>query len=167
MSETRPPSRSTTRKSNRRRAKSSSPGISNDQIQRAAALCSVESRAIGDFQRRKALKQVLDLERVQKKKTCNPVNFRGAPMVTTFIRSVGDRTRDVWKFLETVCQTDTGVRLAKLQHSSLNQMLNNYAKSVPIYVHASLYRSLKVRFPLDVGRLSREGRVPLKSAPAP
>ena len=42
-------------------------------------------------------------------------------MVTTFIRSAGDRTKGVWKFLDTVCQTDTGVKLAELEHSSLKR----------------------------------------------
>ena len=44
-------------------------------------------------------------------------------MVTTFIRSAGDRTKGVWKFLDTVRQTDTGVKLAELEHSSLKRCL--------------------------------------------
>ena len=80
-------------------------------------------------------------------------------MVTTFVCSAGDHTRGVWKFLETVIQTDTGVRLAELQHPSLNQMLNNCAGRFPIYVYPSLYRSLKVQFSLDVGGLPKDGRV--------
>ena len=79
-------------------------------------------------------------------------------MVTAFVRSAGDRTRGVWRFLETACRADAGVGLAELQHPSLNQMLNCSGR-VPIYVHPALYRSLKVRFSLDVGGLSRDGRV--------
>ena len=30
---------------------------------------------------------------------------------------------------------------------------------VPIYVHPSLYMSQKLRYPLDVGGISRDGRV--------
>ena len=52
----------------------------------------------------------------------NPTNFRSAAMVTTFVRSAGDRTRGVWKFLNTVCQTDPGMKLAELEHSSLKKM---------------------------------------------
>ena len=96
-------------------------------------------------------------EKVNKK--VNPFNFRGVPMVITFVRLVGDRTWGVWKFLETVSQTDMGARLVELQHPSLNKMLNNCTGRVPIYDHPSLYRSLKERFPLDVGGLSRDGRV--------
>ena len=71
-------------------------------------------------------------------------------MVTTFFRSAGDRTKGVWKFLSTVCQTDTGMKLAELEHSSL------CSGRVPILVHPSLYRSLKLRFPIDVGGIIRD-----------
>ena len=42
---------------------------------------------------------------------------------------------------------------------SLKRCLNFCAGRVPILVHPSFYRSLKVRFPLDVGGVSRDGRV--------
>ena len=44
-------------------------------------------------------------------------------MVTTFIRAAGDRTKGVWQFLDTVRQTDVGVKLAELEHSSLKRCL--------------------------------------------
>ena len=94
-SEVRLPSQSTMHKSTRRKAKSSSPDISNEQIKKAAALCSVEPEATGDFQLRKALKPQLDLEKIHKKKTFNLVSFRSASMVTTFVRSAGEHTRGV------------------------------------------------------------------------
>ena len=80
-------------------------------------------------------------------------------MVTTFIRSAGDRSKGVWKFLDTVHQTDTGVELAELGHSSLKRCLPYCTGRVPILVHPSLYRSLKVRFPMDVGEVSRKCRM--------
>ena len=80
-------------------------------------------------------------------------------MVTTFIRPAGDRSKGVWKFLDTVRQTDTGVDLAKLEHSCLKRCLPYCSGRVHILVHSSLYRSLKVRFPLDVGRVSRKCRM--------
>ena len=58
-------------------------------------------------------------------------------MMTTFFRSASDRTKGVWKFLDTVCQTDTGIRLAELEHSSLKRSLNFCAGRVPILVHLS------------------------------
>ena len=52
-------------------------------------------------------------------------------------------------------QTDTGIKLADLEHSLLKRCLNFCAGRVPILVHLSL----KVRFPLDVGGVSRDSRV--------
>ena len=79
-------------------------------------------------------------------------------MLTTFIRSAGDRTKGVWQFLDTVRQTDVGVKLAELEHSSLKRCLHHCAGRVPILVHPSFYRALKVRYPLDVGGVSRDSR---------
>ena len=77
-------------------------------------------------------------------------------MVTTFVRSAGDRTRSVWKFLDTVCQTDMGIKMVEFEYSSLKRNLNFCAGKVPILVHSSFHRSLKVRFPLDDGRVNTE-----------
>ena len=80
-------------------------------------------------------------------------------MVTTFVRSAGDRTRGVWKFLDTVCQSDSGMKLVELEHSSLRKCLPYCSERVPILVHPSFYRSLKVQFPPDVGGITRDYRV--------
>ena len=145
------------RKPSRREAKSKNLDLSFQQIKKAAVLCSVEPETITDFQLQKALKPLLDLEKMKDMKFSNPVNNRSAPMVTTFVRSAGNHTRGVWKFLDTVWQTDTGIKLVDMEHYSLKQCLNFCAGRVPILVHPSFYRSLKVRFPLDVGAVSRDG----------
>ena len=80
-------------------------------------------------------------------------------MVTTFGQSAGDRTKGVWKFLSTVCQTDTGKKLAELEHSTLKKSIPFCSGRVPILVHLSLYRSLKLRFSIDVGGITRDNRV--------
>ena len=79
-------------------------------------------------------------------------------MVPTFVRLAGDRSKGVWKFLDTVNQTDTGVELAELEHSSRRSLPFSSGR-VPILVHPSFYWSLKVQFQLDVGGVSRDGRV--------
>ena len=79
--------------------------------------------------------------------------------MTTFIRLAGDRTKGVWKFLDMVCQTDMGVKLAELEHSSLKRFFPFCSGRVLILVHSSFYRSLKVWFPLDVGGFTRDDRV--------
>ena len=143
------------KKTNRQEGKE----LSIQQIQQAAALCSVELEAVSDFQLRKALKPLLSLEKIQNLNISNPANFRSAAMVTTFVRSAGDRTKGVWKFLSTVCQTDMGIKLAELEHSSLKKCIPFCSGRVPILVHASLYRSLKLRFPIDVGGITRDNQV--------
>ena len=95
----------------------------------------------------------------KEQKVSNLVNFRSAPMVITFVRSAGHRTTGVRKFLDTFCQTDMGIKLAELENSSLKRNLNFCAGRVPILIHPFFYRSLKVRFPLDVGGVSRDSRV--------
>ncbi len=106
--------------------------LSIGQIQRAAALCSAELEAVGDFRLRKALGPLARLEKIDNLKVSNPTNFRSA---------AGDRTRGVWKFLSTVCQTDTGIKLAELEHSSLKKCITYCSGRVPILVHPSLYRA--------------------------
>ena len=86
------------------------------------ALCTVGLESVPDYQLRKTLKPLLDSEKIDEKRVCNPINFRSAAMVTTFVRSAGDRTRGIWKFLNTVCQTDLGMKLAELEHSSLKNV---------------------------------------------
>ena len=123
------------------------------------ALCTVGLESVTDYQLRKTLKPLIVLEKINGKRVCNPTNFRSAPMVTNFVRSSGDRSKGVWKFLDTARQTDTGVVLAELEHSSLKRCLPYCSGRIPILVHPSLYRSLKVRFSLDVGGVSRKCRI--------
>ena len=112
--------------------------------------------SVTDYQLRKTLKPLLDLERINGKRVCNPTNFRNAPMVTTFVHSSDDRSKGVWKFLDTVGQIETVVVLAELEHSSLKRCLPYFSGRIHILIHPSLYRSLKVWFPLDVGGVSRK-----------
>ena len=109
------------------------------------------------------IKTANQLEKVDKKKISNPLNFKSAAMVTTFSVQLAPYQGRM-AVLDTARQTDAGVKLAELEHSSLKR-LPFCSGRVPILVHPSFYRSLKVRFPLDVGGVSRDGRVTLKPAP--
>ena len=113
----------------RRRTKSVSP-VENkakqekkNLFQTAVNLCFTKMEAFADFQLKKKLKPLIDQEIIQNKLVCNPFNFRGALMVTTFVRSVGCRTQRVCEFLNKACQTDAGVRLAELEHPSLKVLI--------------------------------------------
>ena len=46
-----------------------------------------------------------------------------------------------------------------MEHDSLNDISSKCTGRVPIYVHPTFYRSLKLRFPFDVSGISRNGRV--------
>ena len=78
-------------------------------------------------------------------------------MVTTFVLSAGNRTKGVWKFLEKVSRAN--IRLVELEHPSLRKIMSYCSAMVPIYIHPYFHKSLKLRFFLDVGGLSRDGRV--------
>ena len=43
-------------------------------------------------------------------------------MVTTFVRSAGNRTKELWRFIEEASRAD--IRLAEMEHSSLKDMAN-------------------------------------------
>ena len=78
-------------------------------------------------------------------------------MVTTFVRSGGGQTKELWQFIEEASRAD--MRLAEMGHDSLNEIAAKCTGRVPIYVHPTFYRSLKLRFPYDVGGISWSGRV--------
>ena len=91
--EERPSHSPTTNKKGRRITKSVSPAENENKnpFQVIVTLYFPESETIFDFLLRKALKPLQELKEIQKKKVENLFNFRGAPMVTTFIRSTGSR----------------------------------------------------------------------------
>ena len=77
-------------------------------------------------------------------------------MVITFVRSAGNHTRELRRFLEEASRTD--IRLAKMEYPSLKIMSSKCTSRVPIYVHPCFYRSLKLRYPMDVGGGDIQGR---------
>ena len=108
---------------------------------------SVESEDLPtDFQLHRALKLLINLDSIGKRKVANPYLFRGAPMVTTFVYSTGIRMKAVWNVLEKASQAD--IRLAELEHPSLKKMSFCLGR-VPIYGDPCFYRSLKLQYPRD------------------
>ena len=78
-------------------------------------------------------------------------------MVTIFVRSAGNRTKELWRFIEEASRVN--MRLAEMEHYSLNDISVKCTGRVPIYVYPSFYRPLKLWYRLDVGGISRGGRV--------
>ena len=77
------------------------------------ALCSTNSRDEKyDFQLKEALRSLQNLKEINNKNIENPLNFRDAPMVTTFVRSAGSRTNQMLKMLERANVAELGVMLS-------------------------------------------------------
>ena len=87
----------------------------------------------------------------------NPYLSKDAPMLNTFVRTAGNRTKELWQLIDDASRTD--VMLADTKNSMLRKMLPFCAGRVPILVHPSYYRSLKFRYPVDVGGITRDDRV--------
>ena len=65
---------------------------------------------------KQSLKPLSSLKTIDGKDITNPYFFKNAAMVTTFVRSAGNRTKDLWHFLEGASRAD--VMLADLRHQS-------------------------------------------------
>ena len=153
-SEKREKSSTKKKKQKKHRPKSAKPkGQISAELVRES-LCAIG--AVEDFQLWKTLKPLLKLETVHDKQASKPSNFKGATMVTTFVHSASSHTGQVWRFLERASQADSDVWLAEFKHSTLWKISNFCLGRVPICFHPYLYRSLKVKFTLDVGGLSRD-----------
>ena len=75
-------------------------------------------------------------------------------MLTIFVRTAG---KELWQFIEEASHAD--VILADPRNCMLKKMLPFCSGRVPILVHPSFYRSLKLRYPMDVGGINRNDRV--------
>ena len=106
---------------------------------------------------KKTLKPLSSLKSINGKDITNPYLFKNAAMVTTFVRSAGPRTKELWHFLEGASRPD--VMLADLRHQSFKKLLHFCSGRAPILVHPSFYRSLRLRYPVDVGGITRDDRV--------
>ena len=106
---------------------------------------------------KKSLKPLLSLRTVDKLEITNPYLLQDAPMITTFVRTAGNRTKELWKFIDDASRTD--VMLADTKNSMLRKMLPFCSGRVPVLVHPSFYRSLKLRYPVDVGGITWDERV--------
>ena len=100
QSESRPPS-TTLENRSKRRTKSVSPYSNKDLKEKAIALGSFNLEAISDFQIRKSLKPLMNLEKIQKENVYNPLNFRGAPPSSAWLASTPSQFRLSWRQLAT------------------------------------------------------------------
>ena len=106
---------------------------------------------------KKSLKPLLSLKKIDNHDITNPYIFKYAPMLTTFVRLAGNRTKELWLFIEEASQAD--IMLAGMKNNMLKKMLPYCVGRVPILVHPSFYWSLKLWYPMDVGGITRDNRV--------
>ena len=76
---------------------------------------------ITDHQLKTILKPLSSFRYINEKNISNPYLFRDAAKVTTFVHAAGNRTRELWCFIQEASCAD--LRLAELEHSSLKKML--------------------------------------------
>ena len=106
---------------------------------------------------KQSLKLLRSLKKIDEKDITNPYLFTNAPMLTAFVRSAGNRTKELWHLIDEASRAD--VMLANMRNAMLKKMLPFCSGRVPILVHPSFYRSLKLRYPMDVGGITRNDRV--------
>ena len=110
-----------------------------------------------DHSIKKSLKPLSSFKKINEKDITNPYLFTNVPMLTTFVRSAGNRTKELWHFIDEASRADA--MLADTKNVMLKKMLPFCSGRVPILVHPSFYRSLKLRYPMDVGGITRDDRV--------
>ena len=110
-----------------------------------------------DHTLKQSLKPLRSLKKIDTKDITKPHLFKDAPKLTTFVRLAGNRTKELWNFIDEASRAD--VMLVDTKSPMLKKMLPFCAGRVPILVHPSFYRSLKLRYPMDVGGITRDDRV--------
>ena len=122
---------------------------------------------ISDHQLKTTLKPLSTLKMIDNhKNVSNPYLFRGAPIVTTIVRSISSRTNSLKKPVERRAELNTP-RIAELNTPRIAELNTPRSKKNylflfglgPIYVHPSFHMALKLKYLLDVGGISRDGRV--------
>ena len=58
-------------------------------------------------------------KKINNKDVTNPYIFKDAPMLTTFVRSAGNRTKELWNFIDEASRAD--VMLANTKNAMLKK----------------------------------------------
>jgi len=125
-------------------------------------ICRVEPEQVDKYlgpNQKRAWAPLWKLDSVDGKAINNPLNFRDAPLVTTFIREPKSRAVGVWRTITSAESAFPGVVLVQREHPKLTTLKQNCRGRVPIFLHPSLYRALKVKYPHDVGGIARTDTV--------
>lgn len=124
--------------------------VSVEQAEKALALA----------KKSKDLKYLLNFKMINGKDVKNPRNFPKAKRILTVIRS-SSGARQIWGIPQeandafSLCPPPP----AYFDDRNVKRLQQYCAGRLPLFVHPSLYRALKLTFPLDIGGLSPDNTV--------
>lgn len=125
------------------------------------SICHVDKEVYknGLTKQRKALSGLLfQMNEVDGKSTEDPRNFPKAPGVITCVRDTGAYLR-VWSHLFEAKEAFPNIRMFDMEDPSIRRLRQFCAGRVPVLIHPSLYRAIKLIYPMDVGGIALDGRI--------
>lgn len=88
----------------------------------------------------------------------DPRNFPNYPGVITCIRDTGAYLK-AWSHVAEAKEAFSNMTIAKMDTPYLRKLRQYCAGWVPVLLHPSLYRCIKLTYPRDVGGIVLEGRM--------
>lgn len=108
--------------------------------------------------KRPLLKVLYKINKVDGKTTEDPRNFPKAPGVITCVRDTGSFLK-VWSHLFEAKEPFPNIRMLEIDDPEIKKLRQFCAGRVPVLVHPSLYRAIKLTYPTDVGGIALDGRI--------
>ena len=108
---------------------------------------------------KKNYRNLATLKMVNKKDITNPENFLDAKRLLSVVRS-RDKAKGVWNMMEEANNAfNISPPLAFFNDEELILLQKSCTGRVPIRIHPTLYRAIKLTFPLDIGGVAPDGLV--------
>ena len=110
----------------------------------------------------KTILNALKKRKTFKGRSCeDPRNFPHARLVMTLVRV--EKNCKAWELIDYAKKAFPDISMVDMgndEDKKLKTVRNKVSGRLPIYLHPSLYRSLKLTYPNDVGVIVRDGHVP-------
>ena len=110
----------------------------------------------------KTILNALKKRKTFKGRSCeDPRNFPHARLVMTLVRV--EKNCKAWELIDYAKKAFPDISMVDMgndEDKNLKTVRNKVSGRLPIYLHPSLYRSLKLTYPNDVGVIVRDGHVP-------
>ena len=141
-----------------RRPRSATPGGSGKQC------CIIKDSVLDNMSTaaRAAVRPLLQARKMYGRPIDNPDNFPEAPLAITMVRKRSTRghSAQVWDLIEEAISAFPDLKMADCTDISLRELQELCVGRVPVLVHPTLYRAMKLKFPRDVGSLAlRPGEI--------